>query len=214
VQRTIVIFVLLMELWGFSFPVFANSLRCYKSDFNLPIPSDDKPKGNHSKGWMKDAIINVTDHILISDLNVNVNLTHTNVIDLQIFLKGPDKTKICLNMFDVYNLDDFPRDQNYKDYINTVFDDEADTFIKGHKAPFTGRFKPIKPFNLSVFDNHDAYGPWRLQVYDAFYADTGRLNSFELIITTPTPEPATAILLILGAGFIHLRNRLSHFRNI
>jgi hypothetical protein len=33
----------------------------------------------------------------------------------------------------------------------------------------------------------DAYGSWRLQIYDARYADTGTLDRFELIICGKIP---------------------------
>jgi len=67
-----------------------------------------------------------------------------------------------------------------------------------------------RAWTLSSFDNEDAYGTWRLQIYDRLEADTGTLNSFELIITTP--EPATAILLILGIALLRLQNPHSNLK--
>jgi hypothetical protein len=87
-------------------------------------------------------------------------------------------------------------------YIQTVFDDDAELSIKQTEPPFTGSFRPVEPYELSGFDGEDAYGIWRLQIYDAWDWDTGTLDSFELFITTP--EPATAIFLILGAGLVTL----------
>ena len=55
---------------------------------------------------------------------------------------------------------------------------------------------------LEVFDGQDAYGPWRLQIYDAYHYDTGTLESFELTLTVP--EPATVALLTLGTGLVTL----------
>jgi len=154
---------------------------------------------------MDDAVIEITDHFTIQDLDVRINVTHTNVIDLQIFLQSPSRTIICLNMFDVYDLDKFPRDENYKDFKDTIFDDEASVFVREAEAPFTGCFRPIEPYRLSKFDGEDSYGTWRLQIYDMWPTDTGTLDSFNLIITTP--EPATAILLLLGTGLITLFKR-------
>jgi hypothetical protein len=85
-----------------------------------------------------------------------------------------------------------------EDYIQTIFDDEAEIPIEDAVPPFTGRFRPRAPSRLGAFDGEDAYGLWRLQVYDAFYADTGHLDSFQLLITVP--EPTTATLFVVGAG--------------
>ena len=175
---------------GWAFPVFADTVHIYSGDFDLSIPAapDD------TKGWMDNAIIEVGDYHIIHDIDVGINLTHTNVFDLQIFLQSPAGTQLCLNM---YNLDEYFEGANY---TNTIFDDEAEVPIEQGEAPFTGRFRPLDPYRLSAFDYENSFGLWRLQIYDVFHADTGTLNSFELMITTP--EPATAILLILGAGLI------------
>lgn len=175
---------------GWTFPVFADTVHIYSGDFDLSIPAapDD------TKGWMDNAIIEVGDYHIIHDIDVGINLTHTNVFDLQIFLQSPAGTQLCLNM---YNLDEYFEGANY---TNTIFDDEAEVPIEQGEAPFTGRFRPLDPYRLSAFDYENSFGLWRLQIYDAWEWDTGTLDSFELIITTP--EPATAILLTLGAGLM------------
>jgi subtilisin-like proprotein convertase family protein len=179
---------------------FSGSAYIYSGDFNLPIPANP----DDTKGWMDDAIIKVPHHLVISDLDAGISLTHTNVFDLQLFLQSPAGTRICLNMFDFKN--EF---SIYPNYTNTIFDDEAPFYIKEGEAPFTGRFRPLEPYELSEFDGEDVYGSWRLQIYDAFYWDTGTFNRFELMITTP--EPATAILLTLAAGLLKLsKPRRSH----
>ena len=174
--------------------ISADTVRVYGGDFNIPIPD---------KGWAEDAVIDVAEHRIISDLDVEISITHSNVFDLQIFLVSPANTRICLNM---YNFDDFFRGANYS---QTIFDDEADVPIEQGVPPFTGRFRPVEPYKLSAFDGQDAFGQWRLQVYDAYYADTGTLNNFQ--ITIANPEPATILLLALGAGLmINLAHRPIH----
>jgi subtilisin-like proprotein convertase family protein len=180
---------------GLAGPALAGPVHTYQGEIDLPIPANPAD----SRGWTHDAVINVTDHLVISDLDVHINITHTNVFDLQLFLRSPEGTALCLNMYD---LDEFFIGQ---DYTQTIFDDEAAAPIEQGIAPFTGRFKPRAPGLLEVFDGQDAFGHWRLQVYDAWYADTGTLHSFELAFATP--EPATAILLALGTTLITLLNR-------
>ena len=176
-----------------SFPVFAGEVYTYSGDFNLQIPAEP----DTSKGWMADAVIEIDRHVTILDLDIGITLTHSNVFDLQIFLQSPEGTKLCLNMYDP--LSEFFQGE---DYTQTVFDDEAEVPIEEAEPPFTGRFKPNNGNLLEIFDHQDAYGPWHLQIYDAYYYDTGTLENFELTFTVP--EPATVALLVLGTGLAAL----------
>ncbi len=178
---------------GFSYPVFAGSIIIYGGDFDLQIPADP----DDSRGWMDDAVIEIGDHFTIYDLDVGITLTHTSVFDLQIFVESPAGTRLCLNMYNP--LYEYFEGEDYKD---TIFDDEADLSIEEGQPPFTGRFRPRSPAQLSVFDGQDTFGQWKLQVYDAYYADTGTFDRFEVMVTIC--EPGTATLLILGAAFVAL----------
>lgn len=187
------VLVIVAGAWGSA--ICAGSVHIYSGNFNLLIPANP----DDTKGWMDDAVIEISDYFIITDLDVGINITHTNVFDLQIFLKDPCGHQICLNYFDAMTEYDI-----YPNYTNTIFDDEALFSIKEGDAPFTGRFRPIEPYRLSAFDGEDSFGPWKLQIYDMWDWDTGTLDSFELIITTP--EPATAVLLTLGFSLMTLLN--------
>ncbi|HUS72481.1 MAG TPA: proprotein convertase P-domain-containing protein [Sedimentisphaerales bacterium] len=190
------IVTILVVVVGVSFPVFAGQVSIYGGDFNTPLLDPIGPGSS-----LTEVIIEVPDDFIVSDLDVRISITHTNVFDLQIFLQSPAGTRICLNM---YNLREFFEAANY---TRTIFDDEAQLSIEQAEPPFTGRFRPraIDPRNLlDIFDRESVYGPWRLQIYDMWPVDTGTLDSFELVITAP--EPATAILLLLGTALITLLN--------
>jgi len=191
--------------------VYAGHVHIYSGDFNLPIPSLDEPESKYGRGWMADAIIEVpAPHFIISDLNVRLTLTHGSLFDLQILLQSPVGTNVLLNpagnlAFIVRGKDG--RLHAYGGSVEWFFDDEAEVSIEQATELFLGAFRPVE--NLSSFDEQDAYGFWRLRIYDAFYADTGTFNRFELMIETP--EPATAILLTFGAGLLRLfKPRRSH----
>jgi len=186
-----------------SFPVFGGTVYTYNNDLNLPIPSPDAPESEYGKGWMTDVIIEITDHFIISDLDVSVTVAHESLFDLQVLLQSPVGTNVVLNL--AGNLAFIVRGED--DRLTSVggsgqwcFDDEAELSIEEATGPFFGSFRPA--WNLSLFDGEDAYGLWRLRIYDAFYADTGCLNGVEIMITVP--EPVTAIFLILGAGLVAL----------
>lgn len=180
---------------GFGSVGHAGPTVTYGGNFNLPI-LDKQNWGSP----LTEALINVPDHFSIYDLDVAVNITHTNVFDLLIFIQSPLGTRIPLNYYNAKN-------EFFKgaDYIQTVFDDEAPIPIEQGSAPFTGRYRPKAGSSLQIFDHKNAYGLWRLQIYDLWYWDTGTLESVELIFSiTETaktiPAPSALVLLAFGAG--------------
>ena len=204
-QRIVAILVILAGAWG---GVRANPVYTYQGRFSLPIPAPDDPESKFGKGQMEDAVIEVPYRHIISDLDISISLTHESLFDLQILLQSPAETKIALNLagnpaFLVRDKDN--RFRPVGGSMNLFFDDEAQVSIEQASDPFVGPYRPVEPYQLSEFDGEDSFGLWRLQIYDAFDANTGTLNTFELVITTP--EPATAILLTLGAGLVTLFKR-------
>jgi len=177
-------------------PGGAETVWFYGAPFDLAIPADP----DTSKGWMDDAVLEVSDHLTINDLDVGVSLTHTSVFDLRVSLTSPSGTTVLLNSYDPFT--------GYfegADYHNTIFDDEADLSITEAAPPFEGRFRPGAGSVLSAFDGEDAFGIWRLRIYDAHESDVGRLQAFGLTITTP--EPATVVMLVAGLGLAGLRRK-------
>jgi hypothetical protein len=168
-----------------------SDVHYYEGLFDLSIPAAP----GQTKGWMTDAVLDVPDHIIVGDLDVSLTVTHSNVFDLQIFLQSPSGTQVLLNMYD-------PSTGYFHgaDYEGTIFDDEAGVSIQSGHAPFTGRFQPMTAGTLSAFDGQDAYGPWRLRIYDAYYSDTGELQTFGLFITAPVPSAAG--LALIGLAFL------------
>jgi subtilisin-like proprotein convertase family protein len=178
-----IILVLGMVIWP-GFDAFAGSVHTYGGQFDLRIPADPEA----SKGWMHDAVVDVPDHLAIRDVDVRISLTHTHVFDLKIFLESPAGTRICLVTYNPFS--EYFEGENY---TQTVFDDEAEIVIDQGQPPFTGRFRPREPYRLAAFDGEDCFGPWRLQIYDAWDIDTGRLNSFDLLITAIEPPKVIAL---------------------
>lgn len=180
-------------------PAYGETLT-FGGDFDLPIPSPDSPESEFGIGPMDDALISIHQHLYVADINVAVSIRHTSALDLQLVLRAPDGTGVCLNY---YNYNEFYR---AADYTDTIFDDDAPFPITEAKPPFTGRFRARPPATLRTFRGLDASGLWRLQISDNWYGDTGRLTSFQLTITTPEPSTIalflTALLIIL-----HLKSR-------
>ncbi|MBW8002536.1 MAG: PEP-CTERM sorting domain-containing protein [Planctomycetes bacterium] len=197
-MQRIVVLIILAEVWFGS--ISAQAVPTYSRNFNLPIPSLGGSNIG-GKGPMDDAIIEITGHGIIHDLEVEINLTHENIFDLEIYLESPSGTVVKLISY-------APKTEFFfgEDYIHTIFDDKALISITDGAAPFSGRFKPIAPSMLSTFNGEDIYGEWKLKVADVRYWDTGTFEGFELAITTP--EPNTLLLLLMGLyGITRLRSR-------
>jgi hypothetical protein len=173
----------------------ADVVVTYSRPFDKRIPAV-----SGTKGWMDDAIIDVPSHLIITDLDVSIDLRHTKDFDLQLYLESPSGSKIVLNKYN-------PATGYFDggDYLGTTFDDEASTPIEAGSPPFEGRYRPLEGYLLSTFDGQDAFGPWRLSIYDAYAGDMGRFKQFTLTITVP--EPATIVLLLAALPLLRRRSR-------
>ena len=170
--------------------VFTENVFSYGGSFNLRIPANPPD----TKGWMEDAVITVSEHHTIADVDVCISLIHTSDFDLQISLQNPAGRRVYLNYYDV---GDF---FTGADYAQTIFDDQAETPIEQASPPFTGRFRPKAGNFLNIFNSEDVYGLWRLKIYDAFAGDSGFLTYAAISIVTP--EPSTIVLLIAGIAIL------------
>jgi len=112
--------------------------------------------------------ITVNQDIAISDLNVQLNLSHTYDGDLYITLISPTGKTVVLSN----------RRGGSGDNMNANFDDEATTSIANGAAPFNGSFRPDGA--LSGFDGLNARGTWQLKIADMARYDVGKLNFFSL----------------------------------
>lgn len=191
-RRSVTILIIAAGMCGSV--AIADTTRVYSQNFDIPL---NNPTGVGSA--MTEATIDVPDHFVISDLDVEINITHTRVFDLQLILQSPTGAWLCLNKYD---FDDFFEGENY---TNTIFDDEARLSIEDANAPFTGHFRPEAGYLLEVFDGSDAYGPWLLQIYDMWPTDTGTLDNVELTFTVP--EPASVLLMTFGTTILTLHRK-------
>ena len=103
----------------------------------------------------------------ISDVNVNVNVTHTWIRDLVSQVVHPDGTAIILGN----------RICNDQDGYNITFNDGSPAIVCA--APITtGTFTPSQA--LSGFNTKSTNGTWGLLLNDYFQIDTGSLNSWSV----------------------------------
>ena len=165
------------------------------SDFTNRIPAE----GSGEAG-MDDAVLSVSQHVIITDVNVYLDITHENVIDLIIYLYSPAGQ--CVELKDDALMNSFFQEDPLPNMYGTVFNDEAILTLPEGQPPYTGRFLPAENQYLSVFDGQDAYGDWTLEIYDMALGDIGALDRWELCFKViHTPEPSSLCYLAILAGF-------------
>ncbi len=139
---------------------------------NTPeFPSTDTPIAIVDNTTFTSTVA-VTETETVLDVDVRLNITHTYDGDLDIFLIGPEGTRVELTS------DNGGTGENF---IDTIFDDEAPTSITSGSAPFTGRFRPEGV--LATLDGLPASGDWALEVTDDAGIDQGSLLGWGLILT-------------------------------
>ena len=116
----------------------------------------------------------------IIDIDVFVDIEHSWVEDLNLYLVSPDNTKYLLSS---------GLGESEDNYTQTIFDQEADTNIFEGSPPFTGRFKPAQ--NINTLYGSSSKGIWRLEIEDLYVEDSGKIKSFRLDLClqgTPLPN--------------------------
>ncbi|MEZ6127297.1 MAG: proprotein convertase P-domain-containing protein [Planctomycetaceae bacterium] len=167
--------------------------QTYTSSTAVPITEDGLPTPSR---------LTITDTGLITDLDLTLNITHTEVANLSATLRKV-QFNTTTSMWEtvpgtsVVNLfSTLPA--NNANLANTIFDDEAATNITTGLAPFSGRFQ-VETGSLSQLDGVELQGTWELSITDnvSDTVDTGTLNSWSLTVnraTDPTELPQITII--------------------
>ncbi|MEO1032079.1 MAG: reprolysin-like metallopeptidase [Bacteroidota bacterium] len=147
-----------------------STATCFSfGDNSLPISISDQGGATYTSS------ITVGENLLISDIDIAIDITHSFTADLDISITSPGGTTVNLSS------DNGGDGQNY---TNTVFDQEATQQITSGSAPFSGRFIPEG--DLSQFYNTMSSGEWIITIVDDAFGDGGSINNVELMICTET----------------------------
>jgi len=118
--------------------------------------------------------IEVTGGLLIGDLNIALDISHTYIEDMTYYLEGPASIGSP-----IITLFDQPCGNN--DDINCTLDDSGSNFICSSSVPsITGIVKPEEA--LSALNGLNADGIWIVRVVDPFNGDGGSINAVTLSI--------------------------------
>lgn len=138
--------------------------------------------------------MNVTDNVSITDLDINLTITHTWVGDLKVTIESPAGTTALIV--------DRPGGTGTGvgcsgDNILATLDDEAATPVEnqcaGSVPTINGSFIPNNP--LSIFDGENTMGIWKLTVSDNAGSDTGTINSWGIDYDYEVTAPVLDVTL-------------------
>ena len=152
------------------------SIQCFDydsaPDLNAAIPEG---AGQNQFGEFLFQQIEITDDFLITDVNLNIDITHAYIGDLNIILEHPDGTQAVL-------LDsDYCEDQSD---LDITFDDEGSELVCAE--PTQGIFQPTGT-PLSSFIGKSSLGIWQIGIRDYYNEDAGILNDWSLEICAELP---------------------------
>ncbi len=144
------------------------------------------------------SVINYTNNLIISDVNVGVKISHTYRGDLNIYLVAPDATTVLLIASvgsTADNLDGIIDDQASANQFSIVTNHVIDGIYDVNGKP-EGTGTGL----LSAFNGLSSSGNWTLKICDDAGVDIGGLISWELFITG-TPPCAFNAGSVTGAPF-------------
>ena len=116
--------------------------------------------------------VTVTGDITIGNLTASINISHTYIQELAVYLEGPAEIgspRVVL----------FQEPCGDNDGINAVLSDSGVNFVCADANPsITGTVKPFE--TLTRYNNLPARGTWTLYALDNEAGDGGRINGFSL----------------------------------
>lgn len=146
--------------------ILNSACNTYTNDTDMSVGPDG--------GTVTTSVINISANEAIDDVNVTLNIEHTWVLDLDVFLIGPDGTRVEL-FTDVGAI-------FQEDFIDTTLDDDASSDIADASAPFTGTFRPEG--SLADFNGLMSGGDWTIEITDDVGGDGGTLLDWSIQICT------------------------------
>jgi len=121
------------------------------------------------------STVNYPTSLIIGDLNVTVDYTHTWIGDVSLTLISPSGTRVTLVNINTCS---------FQTNLNLKFNDGAVNTINCNTPnvsyPTLHTFKPVTP--LSAFNGEVSNGTWTLEIIDGGPGDTGTVNEWALEI--------------------------------
>ena len=157
-------------------PALAQNCSTYFAS-DVPVTIPDGP-------GMVFSTLSVPDSMRIGDVNLNLGITHANMLDLDVVLTSPAGNTVGL-FTDVGS--------NTQPAMNLGLDDEAGIPV-GIYTVVSGMVNSTElAFSLDWFDGEEALGNWELDIYDDTALNGGTLDNWSITICEPLPQPTCPV---------------------
>ncbi|MCX7993478.1 MAG: PEP-CTERM sorting domain-containing protein [Fimbriimonadales bacterium] len=145
--------------------------RIFQVDQGRRVPFRANETASRSGEWtiVEFTVAGFNPGLVVYDVNINIDMVHSWVEDLNIWLRAPSGRQIQL--FDGDQIPGGP--PRFDNFDNTYFTDEAATQIQDGNAPYNGDYRPLQALN--AFKGLNPNGTWRLFIFDNYYGDYGYL---------------------------------------
>ena len=148
------------------------------------------------------STISISENLVITDINVGVDIAHTYVAELIITLTSPTGISLTLLQDACYVEGLYPIPD-----INAVFDDDGSDLVCGSSSPVVSGTLKTQTGSLDLFNEQSTQGDWVLSIEDIYPGDGGSLDNFTLKISTdgayvnraPTAVPQSVKAIPQGA---------------
>ena len=164
-------------------PASGGNILTNSTQNNLPINDNtingESVPGTAGQNYLSSAltVAGVCPNVITAStfIDVTVNLTHTFVGDLVIYLRSPNGTNLLLSSLNGGGGDN---------YTNAHFITTATTNITAGVAPYTGNYLPEAGF--AGLNGSPINGTWTLFIGDDFGGDIGTFLNWSIAFQAPT----------------------------
>jgi subtilisin-like proprotein convertase family protein len=160
-----------------NFSISNSNITCisYPENNSVAIPEGLGTPQNPEQGPVATSTINIPDNITnVSDVNISLNVAHSNVNDLRFELQAPNGNSITL----------WSRNCSSEDSIDLIFNDGGLSLPdEGSECsnPVTGIYAPVdQNTNLATLFSSGTSGDWVLSFSDFYPENTGILNRWSI----------------------------------
>ncbi len=152
----------------------ACSIVCKTVTYNTKTPT--KPA---NEGYTEIAI-EVPYGLQLTDVNATLDMTHVNVQQLITVLYSPTPPNAQAPFNFLTHVQIMPTEG--PNFTQTVFDDQAELSILQGKPPFTGKFRPVRPFAVHLFESTNVLskGEWHFIAVDIQHEEGNQINEITL----------------------------------
>jgi subtilisin-like proprotein convertase family protein len=158
--------------WSDTFSFQVGSISCgntyMASDTPIAISNTQDNSGTGMGNGWSISNIDVSDAYTIDSMTAYIDLTHTWLADLTLFLEAPDGTFITMIDGACTDLDD----------ITATFTDAGTAIVCAGTPAISGNVLPDQA--LATFSGLPVNGNWQFYVNDPFNGDNGTINRFRL----------------------------------